>query len=73
MKVKVRIDTMSDVRGFVEIVNQVPGKVRLTSEDGLCINAKSFLGVAHAAEFDNIWCVSDNDIYTKIEKFIIID
>ena len=71
MKVKIRLDTVTDIAKFVLIANSVKSKIHLTNDDGLCVDGKSFLGVAHAREFANLWCVSDEDIYTKIKEFII--
>ena len=70
MKVRVRLDTLSDIAAFVLAVSSVKPKVYLTSDDGLKVDGKSFLGVAHAHEFDNLWCECEEDIYSKISSFI---
>ena len=70
MKVRVRLDTLSDIAAFVLAVSSVKPKVYLTSDDGLKVDGKSFLGVAHAHEFDNLWCECEEDIYSKILSFI---
>ena len=71
MKTKVRLDTVTDIANFVLIANQVKHDVYLTNNNGLKVNGKSFLGVAHAHEFDELWCECDEDIYAKIKDFII--
>jgi hypothetical protein len=71
MRVKVNIDTVTDIANFVLIANQVKSNVYLTNNNGLKVDGKSFLGVAHAHEFDELWCECDEDIYTKIQNFII--
>ena len=71
MKVKVRIDTVTDIANFVLIANQVKPNVYLTNNNGLKIDCKSFLGVAYAQEFDELWCECDEDIYAKIQDFIV--
>lgn len=71
MRVRVNIDTVTDIANFVLIANQVKANVYLTNNNGLKVDGKSFLGVAHAHEFDELWCECDEDIYTKIQNFII--
>lgn len=71
MKIKVRLDTITDIANFVLIASQVKSDVYLTNNNGLKVNGKSFLGVAHAHEFDELWCECGEDIYTKIQNFII--
>ena len=70
MKVKVKLDTVTDIANFVLIANQVKSNVYLTNNNGLKVDGKSFLGVAHAHEFDELWCECDEDIYVKIQYFI---
>lgn len=72
MKNKIRIDTMQEVSKFIGIVSQLDGKITITDNQGLCVNAKSVLGALHALEFTELWCESENDIYTAIEDFIVI-
>lgn len=70
MKIKVRLDTVTDIANFVLIASQVKSNVYLTNNNGLKVDEKSFLGVAHAHEFDELWCECDEDIYTRIKNFI---
>lgn len=70
MKVRVQLDTLSDIAAFVLAVSTVKPKVYLTSDDGLRVDGKSFLGVAHAHEFNNLWCECEEDIYYKISSFV---
>ena len=46
-------------------------KVYVTDGSHCCINAKSFLGLVAAREFDELWCESEKDIYNAIERFIV--
>lgn len=71
MKVKVRLDTVTDIANFVLIASQVKSNVYLTNDKGLKIDSKSFLGVCYAQEFDELWCECDEDIYAKIQDFIV--
>ena len=70
MKIKVRLDTVTDIANFVLIASQVKSNVYLTNNNGLKVDGKSLLGVAHAHEFDELWCECDEDIYTRIKDFI---
>lgn len=72
MKVKIRLDTITDIGNFVVAVAQATSKgdrVYVTDGNRCCINAKSFLGLVAAREFDELWCESDKDIYAAIRHF----
>ena len=71
MKVRIRIDTVSDIANFVLAVEDVKEDVYITNGKKLCINGKSFLGLAHAKEFDELYCECDKDISAHINQFII--
>lgn len=70
MKVRVRLDTVTDIANFVLVASAIKSNVYLTNDEGLRVDGKSFLGVAHAHEFDKLWCECDEDIHTKIQMFI---
>lgn len=70
MKVKVALETMSDVTNFVAIASTVGAPVHLTHGD-FRVSAKSLLGALYTMEWDEIWCECDKDIYSQIEKFVI--
>ena len=70
MRVKIRLDTVTDIANFVLAVSDVPSEVYITSGK-ICISGKSFLGLAHAKEFSDLWCECDEDIYYKITSFVI--
>lgn len=71
MKVKITLDTVTDIANFVLIASTVKEDVHLTGDNGLRVNGKSFLGVAHAHEFDNLWCECEKDISSKLLNFIV--
>jgi hypothetical protein len=70
MRVKIRLDKVTDIANFVLAVSDVKSEVYVTS-GRICISGKSFLGLAHAQEFDNLWCECDEDIYSRIADFVI--
>ena len=73
MKAKIRLDTTNDAALFSNICLSLPGHITVTDNKGLRINAKSILGMLYALEFEELWCESDIDIYSHIEKFVIIE
>ena len=70
MKVKIELNTMSDVSEFVSVVSTVNVPVRLVS-DNLCVSAKSLLGALYTMEWQEVWCECERDIYNKISKFVV--
>lgn len=73
MKVKIRLDTITDANRFVAITSKLEGKITITDASGLRVNAKSLLGALHALEFSEIWCESEKEIYGAIGDFVIIE
>lgn len=73
MKAKIRLDTTNDAIQFSNLCLALPGQITITDNNGLRINAKSILGMLYALEFEELWCESENDIYTHIDQFIIIE
>lgn len=74
MKAKIRLDTTNDAANFSNICLSLPGLITITDNKGLRINAKSsILGMLYALEFEELWCESKEDIYTHIERFVIIE
>lgn len=69
-KYKIELVTMTDCNQFVEAVSRVKGKVALEDGRGYRVSAKSFIGALAATEWDNLYCISDTDIYTTIKKWI---
>ena len=73
MKVKIRLDTGNDAAQFSNICSKLDGKITVTDNKGLRINAKSLLGMIYALEFDELWCESDIDIYMSVRDFVVIE
>ena len=72
MKVRVALETMSDILNFVAITSMIGVPVYLTHND-FRVCAKSLLGARYTMEWDEVWCECDRDIYSKIEHFVIIE
>ena len=74
MRVRIRLDTITDIAHFVLAVHQATGKedkVYVTAGERICMDAKSFLGLIATKEFNELWCESEKDIYTKIKDFVV--
>ena len=72
MKVRIELNTMTDVTDFVAIVSACPGQVFLSDDKHQQICAKSQLGAILAKmEWEEIYCVSDIDISGSIVKWIV--
>lgn len=71
MKAKIMLDTITDIANFVLVASTVDSPVYLTNNKGLKVDGKSFLGVAHAHEFEDLWCECEEDIYNKISHFVV--
>ena len=72
-KTKIRLDTMTDVNKFVTTVSAINSKVYLQDGKDFCISAKSILGGLAAIEWNEIYCISEEDIYNKISMFAVIE
>ena len=71
MKVKIRLDTMDEIRNFVTITTKIPYDIHLEDGTGYRVSAKSILGAMATLEWNNLYCLCEHDIYTKIDSFIV--
>ena len=71
MRVQINLDTMTDANNFVAITSRLPGKIVVIDNKGMCVNAKSILGMLYALEFEELWCESEFDIFEDIEKYVV--
>jgi hypothetical protein len=70
MRVKIVLETLSDVKEFVDIMSNVKSRAVLVDKDrNFVVNAKSLLGAMYSVEWDEVWLESDEDIYSQIRKF----
>lgn len=70
-KHKIELITTADIVDFVKIATAIDGVVKLTDGTGFCVNGKSLLGAMATVEWSSLYCVSDVDIYSKIEKYCV--
>lgn len=70
-RTKIRLDTMSDVNGFVSAMTKVDSKVWLEDDEGNRVNAKSLLGALYSMEWSHIYCYCAKDISSHLMPWII--
>ena len=71
MKIKINLDTNTDMVNLVAIATKIQDKITLTDNNGMIVNAKSLLGAAYAKfEFAEIWLESDHDHYFAFKDFM---
>ncbi|MDD6837415.1 MAG: hypothetical protein PUF04_09760 [bacterium] len=71
MRDRIELTTTSDALEFVSIISKLDGRIYL--EDGLGqykVSACSFLAAICTMEWDDVYVVSENNIYKDIAKFI---
>lgn len=68
---KIELVTTADIVEFVNIATSEIGSVKLVDDTGFCVNGKSLLGAMATVEWSSLYCVSENDIYSKISKFCV--
>lgn len=68
---KIELVTTADIVEFVNIATSETGSVKLVDDTGFCVNGKSLLGAMATVEWISLYCVSENDIYSKISKFCV--
>ena len=72
-KIKVVLDTTTDVTNFVNIANSITEPVLLEDGTGFRANAKSLLGVMYGKfEFKDLYVVSDSEqLSNKFMRFMV--
>jgi len=66
---KIELDTMNDIRRFINIVSALPGEIRLVDGHGMCVNGKSILGAIATMEWSSLYCLSETEIGEHIAYF----
>ena len=71
MKVRIKLDTMADIKNFVNACTEVIEPVKISDNAGHCVSAKSMLGMLYTMEWSEVWCECEKDIYSKIKSFVM--
>ena len=71
MRMKIRLDTMSEVNAFVRDMTRCGANVFLTDKDrNFIVSAKSMLGAVYSMEWDEVWCESADNIDHIVSKYL---
>lgn len=72
-KIKVVLDTQTDISEFVGIATTIPEPVFLEDGSNFRVSAKSLMGVMYGKiEFNELFVLSENDtISSKFRKFVV--
>lgn len=71
MRVKIRLDTFTDVNEFVAIASNIKEHVYLEDNANHKVDGKSLLGCLYSLEFNELYCSCETDISSKISKFLV--
>ena len=61
-RTQIRLDTLSEVNKFVEVMSRVNDRVWLEDGNGCRVSAKSLLGALYSLEWNEIHCYCETDI-----------
>lgn len=70
-KHKIELITTADIQDFVKIAESDEGEVKLIDGNGFCVNGKSLLGAMATVEWNSLYCETENDIYSQIQKYCV--
>ena len=70
-KHKIELITTADIREFVKVAESIEGEVKLSDGKGFCVDGKSLLGVMTAVEWNSLYCVTEDDVYSQIQKYCV--
>ena len=70
-RVKINLVTMSDAIKFSSIAEKFNFAIKVKDATGNCVNAKSLMGMIYCLEFNEMWCESEEDIYSAIKEFVV--
>lgn len=72
-RMKIRIDTESDVTKIVSIATKLSDeiKVEIVDGEGMRVNARSIIGMLYAMTFNEIWLESNCDVYHYFSDFSV--
>ena len=71
MRVKIRLDTLTDVQKFINVTSGIGYDVLLTDGNNLTVSAKSMLAVLYSMEWSNVYCECEKNIYYSIQEYVI--
>lgn len=70
-RTQIRLDRMSDVNKFVEVMSRLTDQVWLEDGDGCRVSAKSLLGAIYSLEWRHIYCYCERDINAYLMPWMV--
>ena len=70
-RTRIRLDTMSDIQKFVEVMSRINDRVWLEDGEGCRVSAKSLLGAIYSLEWNEIYCYCNSDIAGHLIPWMI--
>ena len=70
-RIKIRIDTMSDVSKLVAVATKEKGRVILTDNTDFKVSGKSLLGAIYTMEWSEVYLESDEDLYNALSDLVV--
>ena len=70
-RTEIRLDKLSDVNKFVEVMGRLDVPVWLEDGGGARVSAKSMLGALYSMEFTHIYCFCEKDINAYLVPWAI--
>lgn len=67
---KLELNTMRDIKDFVDIATTIEEPLMLTDGEGYTVSAKSLMGAIYALEWNELYLTSKSDIYFAFQKYI---
>lgn len=67
---KLSLITMKDIEDFVKIANTLDTPLKLTDGKNYSVNPASLLGVMYSLEWNNLYLLSKEDVYSSFSKYI---
>ena len=71
MRQRVRLDTMTDIQKFTEVVSRIDERVFLEDNTGYKVSARSLLGALLSMEWEEVYVHCEKDISVSILPWII--
>ena len=72
-KVRIRLETFSDVQNFVNKAASANAEILLTDGNKFCVSGKSLLGAMCSIEWDKIYCESSLPIDHLLLDYLVLD
>lgn len=68
---QISLVTMQDINDFVGIATEYGKTLKLTDKENYTVNAASILGVRYSLEWNSLYLLSEEDVYSLFSRFII--